>query len=83
MSMNVKTIETTKKIIVGILVHVIVRMVKYLASTIDDSMITIININPRNLTSTVSTNFHNKKVRCKMDCYTLHTVFLVIILNRY
>ena len=30
--------------------------------------------------STASTNFLNKKVRCKMDCYILHMVLLVIIL---
>ena len=29
---------------------------------------------------TVSINFHNKKVRDKMDCYILHTVLLVITL---
>ena len=32
------------------------------------------------VTSTVTTNFCNKKVRYKMDCYILHTVLLVIIL---
>ena len=33
-----------------------------------------------NVTSTVLTNSHNKKVRYKMDCYILQTVLLVIIL---
>ena len=33
-----------------------------------------------NITSTVSTDFHNKKVRYKMDCYILHAVLLLTIL---
>ena len=33
-----------------------------------------------NVTSTASINFYNKKVRCKMDRYILHTVLLVVIL---
>ena len=36
------------------------------------------NIVRTNMPSTVSTNFHNKKVRYKMDCYMLHKVLLVI-----
>ena len=35
---------------------------------------------PTSIKSTASTNFHNKKVRYKMDCYILNTVLLVIIL---
>ena len=31
-----------------------------------------------NVTSTVSTNFRNKKVRYKMDCYIRHAILLVI-----
>ena len=34
----------------------------------------------KNVTSTMLTNSGDKKVRYKMDCYTLHTVLLVIIL---
>ena len=33
-----------------------------------------------NVTSTVSINFDNKKVRHKMDCYIFHTFLLLIIL---
>ena len=33
-----------------------------------------------NVTSTASINFHNKKLRYKMDCYILHTILLVTIL---
>ena len=33
-----------------------------------------------NVTSITSINFHSKKIRCKIDCYTLHTVLLVITL---
>ena len=33
-----------------------------------------------NVTSTLSINFDDKKVRYKMNCYILHTFFLVIIL---
>ena len=64
--------------------------VEYLATTIEDSVNTcdeIINdtnrvstIVPKNVTSTFSTNFYNKKVRYKMSCYLIHTVLLVIIL---
>ena len=59
---------------------------KYLGSIIDDSVMRcneIINTADSvstNVTSTVSANFHIKKVKCKMDCYILHTVLLVIIL---
>ena len=35
---------------------------------------------PTNVTSTILTNFHNKKVRYKIDFYVLHTVLLVTIL---
>ena len=80
-NVNVKTIKRAIKIIVGILVHVSVRM-----TNIDDSAIRcdeIINAQgtvSTTVTSTVSTNFYNKKSRCKMDCYILHSVLLVIIL---
>ena len=35
---------------------------------------------PTSVTSTVLTNFHNEKVRYKMDSYILDTILLVIIL---
>ena len=31
-------------------------------------------------TNTIATNCHSKKVKYKIDCYILHTVFLAIIL---
>ena len=33
-----------------------------------------------NVMSTILTNYDNKKVRYKIDCYILHTVLLAIIL---
>ena len=80
-----KNIMHMKKIILGILLHV-AKNGEYLVSSIDDSIITndkIINDADSvstTITSTVSTNFHNKKVRCKMDWYVLHAVLLLIIL---
>ena len=59
---------------------------KYLGSIIDNSGIRydeIINATDSvstNVTGTVSTNFHNKQVKYKMDCDILHTALLVIIL---
>ena len=35
---------------------------------------------PTNVTSAVSINSDDKKVRCKMDCYILHTLSLVTVL---
>ena len=63
---NVKTIKQTKKITVGILIHVFVRKEKYLGSTADDSVITcdeIINARDSisNVTSTASKDFYDKK----------------------
>ena len=59
---------------------------KYLKSIIDESVIKcngIIKITsniPTNVTSTVSINSDDKKARCKMNYYVLHTVLLVIVL---
>ena len=59
---------------------------KYLGSSNDNSVIrcgkiisAVGNVSAT-VSSTVSTNFCNKKVRYKMDFYILLTVFLVIIL---
>ena len=57
---------------------------KYLGSIIDDSVITgdeITNVRDSisNVTSSVSTNFYNKKVRYELY-YIMHIVLLVIIL---
>ena len=65
--------------------------VEYLASAIEDSVIICdeiindadsvsINLPTNAATSTVLRNFHNKKVRYKIDCYIMYTVLLVIIL---
>ena len=58
---------------------------KYLGCIIGYSVIRCDQIiNPTDIattvTSTVSANFHHKKVRYKINCYTLHTVLLVVIL---
>ena len=45
-----------------------------------DEVIHVIDIVSTNVTSTISINSEDKKVRYKMDCYILHTVLLVIIL---
>ena len=37
-------------------------------------------ISTYSIASTVSIDFHDKKVRYKMDCFIFHTVLLVIIL---
>ena len=60
--------------------------VDVLGSIIDDSVITrheVINTVDSvsaNVINAVSTYFCNKKVRCEMDWYILHTLLLVIVL---
>ena len=64
---------------------------KYLKSIADTLLITfnkiisVMDIASRKITNTIATNesinCHNKKVRCKIDCYILHTVLVVIILQ--
>ena len=55
-----------------------------LKSIVDDSVSRAMKLDmfivSTNVTSTVSINCHNKKVRYKIDCYILHKVLLVIIL---
>ena len=51
---------------------------KYLKSVANDSKIVCVEI--INATDSVSTDFYNKKVSYKMDCFLLHTVWLAIIL---
>ena len=93
-----KNIIHVKKVYIWNLATCSCENVEYLASTIQDSVITCdeiiddansVSINvPTNVMSatstsvksTASTNFHDKKVRYKMDCYILHTVLLVVIL---
>ena len=43
-------------------------------------IINVANTIPANVTSTVSINSDDKKVRCKMDYYILQAVLLVIML---
>ena len=45
-----------------------------------DEIIYVMDIASTNITSTVSINSDDKKVRYKIDCYILHTTLLVIIL---
>ena len=67
---------------------------KYLKSVTDgsvityDKTITATDSASANITSIVPTNFYDKKLRYKMDCYILHPDLLMIILlfkiaNRY
>ena len=55
---------------------------KYLKSIADGSKIVFDEITNAtdNVSKNVSKNFHNKKVRYKMDCYIPHIVLLLIIL---
>ena len=59
---------------------------KYLQSIIDNSLImcdeitNAVHSESANVISAVSINSDDKKVRCKVDCYILHAVLLVIIL---
>ena len=52
--------------------------VEYLRSTIDNSLITCDEYCL--ITSTLSIDCRNKRVRYKMDCCILHTVLLVVLL---
>ena len=67
---------------------------KYLGSVIGDSEIrcdetinaadsvstNLMSTASTNVTITASINFHNKKVRYKMDCYILHAVLLLFMI---
>ena len=62
---------------------------KYLKSIADTSVIasdeitSVVDIVSTKMTNTIATNVsinsNHKKVRCKIDCYILHTVLLAII----
>ena len=45
-----------------------------------DGIVNVMNIVSANTTSTMLTNSNDKKVRYKMECYTLRTILLMIIL---
>ena len=64
-----------KKIICGILLHVVCKNNKYLASIIDDSMITCGDIIEE--TKTIPANFNEKNITCKIqNLYILLTFFI-------
>ena len=74
--MNVKIIFYAKRIIVGILAHVFMRMKKSIADTsviTCDEIISFMGIVSTKITNTIATNVsinsNDKKVRCKIDCY--------------
>ena len=46
----------------------------------DNVSTTVASVTLGNVTSTILKNSDGNKVRCKIDCYILHTVLLVIIL---
>ena len=85
---SVKDIVHARKIIVGILAHVFLKMVsieKVLLMIQKLCVMNVMDIVSTKMTNTVtinvSTNSDGKKVRYKMDCYILHTVLLVITLS--
>ena len=85
---SVKDIVHARKIIVGILAHVFLKMVsieKVLLMIQKLCVMNVMDIVSTEMTNTiatnVSTNSDGKKVRYKMDCYILHTVLLVITLS--
>ena len=87
-NVSLKSIVRAKKIILGIIAHVFVRVV----SIVEDSIIVsdkiigvmdstnVTNTVSTNITSTLSKNSDDKKVRYKMDCNILHTFLLIVIL---
>ena len=85
---SVKVIVHARKIIVGILAHVFLKIVsieKILLMIQKLCVMNVMDIVSTEMTNTiatnVSTNSDGKKVRYKMDCYILHTVLLVIMLS--
>ena len=85
---SVKVIVHARKIIVGILAHVFLKIVsieKILLMIQKLCVMNVMDIVSTKMTNTVtinvSTNSDGKKVRYKMDCYILHTVLLVITLS--
>ena len=85
---SVKVTVHARKIIVGILGHVFLKIVsieKILLMIQKLCVMNVMDIVSTEMTNTiatnVSTNSDGKKVRYKMDCYILHTVLLVITLS--
>ena len=83
---NVKIVVSAKKIIIGILAHVLLRIASIADTSVieDDEIISVMNLVSTKKKNIIPTdgakNCHRKKVRYKFDCYILHTVLLVIIL---
>ena len=82
-NVNVKIVIGVKKIIVGILARVFVRIASIAVTSLitRDEIISVMDIVSTKMTNTIATNVSinsdDKKVRY---CYILHTVLLVIIL---
>ena len=72
-----------KKIIFGIVLHVVVKMEKYLASVMDDSAIAHDEIieSYDEEAKTFPTNFNVKKVECKTQNFYILLAFLLITLE--
>ena len=75
--MSAKNIIYVKKIIFGILLHC--ENGKYLASIIDDSVITCDEIIHAE-TETIPTNFNEKYITCKTQTFYILLAFLLITL---
>ena len=72
---SVKNVMYVKSIIFGILLHVVVKMDKYLTCITDDSAITCDEINgPYD----EETSFNEKKATCKMENFYILLAFLLI-----
>ena len=85
---SVKVIVHARKIIVGILSHVFLKIVKNEKILLMIQKLCVMNVMDivstemtNTIATNVSTNSDGKKVRYKMDCYILHTVLLVITLS--
>ena len=90
---SVKSVAHAKRIIVGIPVHVFVRIVgiqkifsnsvilcNEIISATDKVSANVTNFISTNVINTVSINSDDEKVRYEMNCYNLHMLLLVTIL---
>ena len=78
-NVNVKIIVSAKKDYSWNSSICICEKSKYLKSIADTSLIAY-EKKSNTIATNVSINFHNEKVRYKLDCYISHTILLVIIL---
>ena len=72
---SVKNVMYVKKIMFGILLHVIIKMETYLASIMDDSVIICAEIIE---TYDEETNFNEKKPTCKTQKFYILLAFLLV-----